>query len=120
MSIYKIYFVKKEKYWTSIYKTNIMGMWTNVSRARMLTNPIITRYGDANNLSGGYGGGSKKAGLPNSIGMNTAWDNIFLNRTSQNLIMLVNPTTSSVANPDRLDLDLPQTTPLLTCFRSIF
>jgi hypothetical protein len=34
------------------------------------------------------GGGVKKAGLPNSIGMNTAWDNIYLNNTSQNMKVL--------------------------------
>ncbi len=40
------------------------------------------------------GGGNKKAGMPNSVDMNTAWDHVYLNKTSQNLPVLqftVNP-----------------------------
>jgi len=62
-------------------------MWSNSNRHRSGSNV----YTDQN-----QGGGSKKAGLPQTVGMNTAWDNIFLNGTNQNLIMLINPTTSSV------------------------
>ena len=64
-----------------------MGMWSNSSRAQMRTNPAI---------NSNQGGGSKKAGLPNSIGQNTAWDNIHLNNTSQRLSVLTIPWVSKV------------------------
>ena len=65
-------------------------MWSNSNRYRSGSNVTTD-----NN----QGGGDKKAGLPNSVGMNTAWDNVFLNRTSQNLIMLVRPI--STVRPSR-------------------
>lgn len=62
-------------------------MWSNSSRAQMSTSPSNFQS---------QGGGSKKAGLPNSIGMNTALDNIYLNNTSQRMSVLRLPLVSTV------------------------
>jgi hypothetical protein len=43
------------------------------------TNPVTTQN---------QGGGSKKAGFPSMISMNTAWDNIYLHNTSKNMKVL--------------------------------
>jgi hypothetical protein len=42
------------------------------------------------------GGGSKKAGFPHTIGRDS-WTSIHMKGTSQNLTMLMTPTTSTVS-----------------------